>query len=283
MNKKKNGQKFPPSKAIEGNRKQSSAIEYGREQSIAVECNRMQSKPPLRLCASAFPFQGRAGVTLMELIIVLGMVSVLLGIALPAMRAVHATALKRQAASEATTLAHAALRYKEAYGFWPGELKLVSDSDTKVRLHENTPEVNGVKRASLVVSAPEDILENLTENSTGTSGWLKLATNEVYCCFARLNERQSTPSKRNPLNPKGIEFAGLDNEEHWDIVGRADPWGNAYTLLMGMNPQSQFRLYLNGTQILAASNVTVLAFSKGAPTSGAATNYIFSAGVNDGK
>lgn len=225
----------------------------------------------------------RAGVTLMELIIVLGMVSVLLAIALPAMRAVHTASLKRRAAAEATELVQGALRYKEAYGFWPGEVKLVSDSDTKVKLHEDTPEQNGLKRATLVVSAPEDILENLTENSAGSAGWLRLRTNEVYRCFARLNERQSTQSKCNPLNPKGIEFAGLDDEERWDRVGKVDPWGNAYTLLMGMNPRSQFRLYLNGTQILSVSNVTALAFSKGVPSATAATNYIFSAGVNDGK
>lgn len=225
----------------------------------------------------------RAGVTLMELIIVLGMVSVLLAIALPAMRAVHTASLKRRAAAEATELVQGALRYKEAYGFWPGEVKLVSDSDTKVKLHEDTPEQNGLKRATLVISAPEDILENLTENSAGSAGWLRLRTNEVYRCFARLNERQSTQSKCNPLNPKGIEFAGLDDEERWDRVGKVDPWGNAYTLLMGMNPRSQFRLYLNGTQILSVSNVTALAFSKGAPSATAATNYIFSAGVNDGK
>ncbi|MBO4287807.1 MAG: type II secretion system protein [Kiritimatiellae bacterium] len=225
----------------------------------------------------------RSGITLMELIIVLGMVSVLLAIALPAMRAVHAASLKRRAAAEATELAQGALRYKETYGFWPGEVKLVSDADTKVKLHEDTPQQNGLKRAALIVSAPEDILENLTEHSTGTEHWLRLKTNEAYRCFARLNERQATPSKRNPLNPKGIEFVGLDNEKHWDIVGKADPWGHAYTLLMGMNPRSQFRLYLNGTQILAVSNVTVLAFSKGAPEAQNATNYIFSAGVTHGK
>ena len=121
----------------------------------------------------------RAGVTLMELIIVLGMVSVLLAIALPAMRAVHTASLKRRAAAEATELVQGALRYKEAYGFWPGEVKLVSDSDTKVKLHEDTPEQNGLKRATLVISAPEDILENLTENSAGSAGWLRLRTTGI--------------------------------------------------------------------------------------------------------
>ena len=96
----------------------------------------------------------RSGITLMELIIVLGMVSVLLAIALPAMRAVHAASLKRRAAAEATELAQGALRYKETYGFWPGEVKLVSDADTKVKLHEDTPQQNGLKRAALIVSAP---------------------------------------------------------------------------------------------------------------------------------
>ena len=64
----------------------------------------------------------RTGFTVIELLMVIGVLSILLAISLPTIKTVHAAILRKRAESEASMLAQAVIHYKSEYGFWPGQL-----------------------------------------------------------------------------------------------------------------------------------------------------------------
>jgi type II secretory pathway pseudopilin PulG len=64
----------------------------------------------------------RVGFTVLELLIVIGVLTVLLAIMLPTIKTVRSASLRNRAQAEATALAQAAVHYKTEYGFWPGQL-----------------------------------------------------------------------------------------------------------------------------------------------------------------
>lgn len=215
---------------------------------------------------------------------VMGVMSILLAIVLPTIGTAHTAALRKQAETEATALAQAALRYKTEYGFWPGELVINTGSDT-VRFHDDFTSSAGDGILALIVSAPQSFLNTLNTheaNGSGLSSLLKLKTNEVCRAFAQVDLAQSGTRKTNPLNPKGIHFLDLTDEGDLNRVSYPDPWGRSYVLFMGMNPQSTFTHEITSESSLVAritiSNLTVFAFSFG-PLGLNSTNYIYSTGA----
>lgn len=60
------------------------------------------------------------GFTVLELMIVVGVFSVLLAIMLPVFRNVREASSRVRAKVEATALAQAVIQYKNIYGYWPG-------------------------------------------------------------------------------------------------------------------------------------------------------------------
>jgi len=214
---------------------------------------------------------------------VIGVLSILLAIVLPTIKTVRASALKTQAKAEATALAQAAIRYKNEYGFWPGQLESKNDAQGTVQLRD-------AFKTDLWVSGIISRFPNtdFTVNTSGTTP-VYIDDNAVYQAFRRIGEKQGSAYGPNPLNPKGIHFLDLENEDDPQNVCFPDPWNTStdrrgYILIMGLNPKSSFTYTVtaegSGTpsHTVTIDNTIAFAFSYG-PDGKSSTNHIYSAGV----
>ena len=237
---------------------------------------------PLRSLQNAF--------TVIELIIVVGVLSVLLAIIMPGTTSLRETSKRRRAAAEATVLAQAAIRYKTEYGFWPGEFNPGANLDGTVSL---APVSGGGDFVPLIAYGPSDTIDRLTVTDNNgndiTHLAIKLRDNadadrrRLFQVFSTVGHSSAPPYPSvNFFNPKGIRFLDLKNEGDHEHLDYRDPWGQSYILFMGMNPRSLFRydvIGLRGTIRQAVSNQTAFAFSLG-PLQHYGTNLIYSAGVD---
>ena len=214
-----------------------------------------------------------AAFTVLELLMVMGVLSVLLAIVLPTIKTVRASALRKQAKIEATALAQAVIRYKNEYGFWPGQLR-AKDDDT-VELIEAFKQ-NQTAFITAIISGPEEFTRELAVNITP----IYLNGNELYRAFRQVGRKEGAGFKPNPLNPKGIRFLDLENESDPDRTIFRDPWGGTNVVFMGLNPRSTFTVRNSGmpSYSVSVSNAIAFAFSFGADGKNS-TNYIYSAGV----
>lgn len=212
---------------------------------------------------------------------VIAVLSLLLSIIMPSTKALREAARRRHAATGATALVQAVLRYQVEYGFWPGQLEYLDENHVKI--NSNTPDYYAFLPP--IYSAPDDFkLDIHQENSPDTSlNILRISGNEVFQALNPLGKLSGNTYQANPLNPRGIEFLPLINQENFDLVNYNDPWGQPYVLFMGLNPHTQFTYQVvdtAGHKLLqhSVSNQIAFAFSRGAPGINV-TNIIYSAGV----
>ncbi|MBP5321046.1 MAG: prepilin-type N-terminal cleavage/methylation domain-containing protein [Kiritimatiellae bacterium] len=224
------------------------------------------------------------GFTVIELMMVIGVLSILLSISLPTITTLHSALLRKRAESEASMLAQAVIRYKSEYGFWPGQL-VVNEGTRTLRYHDRYESslYNGL--LPMIVSAPKSVSDELAFKVDGDNTKvtpLTLNTNELYRALARIDRKQEGSRWLNLLNPKGIRFLPLKNEDEIDRVCFPDPWGNPYVVFMGLNPKSTFthEVRFNGAVVgrTMISNVTAFAYSFGAEGANS-TNYIYNTGI----
>ena len=223
-------------------------------------------------------FTPRAAFTVLELVIVIGVLSILLAIVLPTIKTVRASVLKKQAAVEATALAQAAIRYKTEYGFWPGQLQAKNDAQDTVELREAFKNEDWI---SAIISRYLNPDFNVSVSAGAEPKYLD--ENWAYQAFRRVGEKSGETFGPNPLNPKGIHFLDLKDESDPVRTSYPDPWGRQYILIMGLNPRSLFRHTVTvegsgASYTVSVSNTVAFAFSFG-PDGNRSTNYIYSAGV----
>lgn len=222
----------------------------------------------------------RRAFTVLELLMVVGVLSILMAVVVPTIKTVHTAALRKRAQTEATALTQAVIRYKTEYGFWPGQLEVKSASDGTVKLRQEFADISGL--VHLIASGPKTFTDKL--QLSGEANVVKLNTNEIYRAFSRVGEPQGAQNLMNPLNPKGIHFLSLSLEADPQRVGFTDPWGRSYIVFMGLNPRSTFTHTITAqgsgtpTHTVSISNAIAFAFSLG-PDGDRSTNYIYSAGV----
>lgn len=227
-------------------------------------------------------FANRSAFTVIELVMVCGVLTVLLAIILPTIKTAHAAALRKKAQAEATALAQAAICYKIEYGFWPGQLEVKNAADGTVQLRDAFKSAfQSDNWIYGIISRYGNISFEVT--ATGTAP-VYMDENWAYQAFRRVGEKTGTAFQPNPLNPKGIHFLDLANEEAADQVNFPDPWGRQYILIMGLNPHTVFThtVTAQGSSVpshsVSVSNTIAFAFSYG-PAGNLSTNYIYSAGV----
>ena len=224
--------------------------------------------------------------TVLELLIVIGVLSIVLAIVMPNMKAVRDTALRRQAATEATALVQAAIRYKTEYGFWPGQIEPNNDAQGSVRLHRDIPRRN--EMLDLIAYGPRTFFDRFEINKPNPNP-LRLYDDNAqgrppYQAFSTVGHSADAPYPINPLNPKAIQFLPLQNEHDYQRVDYRDPWDQSYILVMGLHPQSIYTFWVpnsDGTISFAQtiSNQIAFAYSVGPPIH-RGTNLIYSAGVS---
>jgi type II secretory pathway pseudopilin PulG len=206
---------------------------------------------------------------------VVGTLSVLLAIILPTIKTVRNSALNKKAQTEATALAQAAIHYKNKYGFWPGQLQTKADDAVELRpAFKNLP----ADFVPAIISGPKSFTDSLQV----TVEPVYLNENEVYQSFRQIGNKEGERFKSNPLNPKGIHFIDLAEENEPLRANFFDPWGRSYILFMGLNPHSTFTHTINfpngGSQLVRVDNAIAFAFSYG-QDGDRSTNYLYSAGV----
>ena len=223
------------------------------------------------------PQHSRPGFTLLELILVIGVLSILLAIILPILGTIHEATLKKQARIETLALAQAAIRYMSEYNFWPGMVVCRSDGEP-VKLNENL-DMDAI--VGVILSGPETFTQitKIYARDGSLFPKLELNTNEVYRAFNTVGYPDGNGYKPNPLNPKAISFLALKGETDINTVNFLDPWGEPYRLVMGMKGGRPCEIYSESDPsllIVAVSNVTAFAYSVGPRGGWNRAEYIFS-------
>ena len=243
------------------------------------------------------PLAGHApAFTVIELLIVIGILSVVLAIIMPGIQAIRNATFRRQAQVEATALVQAAIRYKTEYGFWPGQLQPNNDPEGTVKLHNDIHDSvrnQGQTLPRIIYANTAFFNKYQCWDGSGddiTHRVLKLHSDTglsdgrlLYQAFCTIGRVSAPIYPINPLNPKGIHFLDLKNEHDHRTVDYRDPWDQDYVLIMGLNPKAFDRYEIpgyNGPTIWhTVSNQIAFAFSLGPPNKHG-TNLIYSAGVS---
>jgi len=250
------------------------------------------SPPATAIRYSLFTIHYQNAFTVLELVMVIGVLSVLLAIILPTIKTVRAATLRRQAAAEATALVQAAIRYKTEYGFWPGQVVRREDDPYLVKFNPDyDPEAQPNPRLHLILYGPSSFMDDLEFEGADSPNVLKLRSDatppdkKLFLAFSTVDLSASgSPRPLNPLNPKAIPFLDLKNSTDPDTIDYLDPWNQPYRLVMGLNPRDTFTFKVkdNSGSLLYSfpiSNQTCFAFSVG-PKEHHGSNYIYSAGVS---
>lgn len=224
------------------------------------------------------------GFTIIELIIVMGIMAVLLAISLPTVKSIRTTAERKKAAIQATLLTQAVIKYKDVYGFWPGQLKVTSESGAANPTLELHDAFKNSEWTPVIISR---YLNNDFEvtSSTGSQP-VYFDRNELYQALSTIDpeSKEGDIYRANPLNPRQIDFLDLENQTSRESASFSDPWGQEFIVFMGLNPRSLFRQTINfengSSYRISVSNNIAFAFSRG-PDGNLSTNYIFSAGVKN--
>jgi prepilin-type N-terminal cleavage/methylation domain-containing protein len=226
-------------------------------------------------------FTSRAGFTVIELLIVIGVLSILLSILLPVFSSVREASLRARARMEVTALAQAVIQYKNIYGYWPG---MVTESGGALKI-ETFSNPAGYLDWPLVSNYSNTWFTVSVRTSGGSSGspanYVK--ENTLYRSLLPFDARNSAANNRNPLNPQRIRFLDLKGESDITHVSLPDPWGHEYIVVMGLNPTTTFTHEFQregaGTLYrLTTSNMVAFALSLGGDST-KTNSYIFSAGV----
>jgi len=218
----------------------------------------------------------RSAFTVLELLIVMGVLSVLLSILLPVFHTARKATLNARAKIEATALAQAVVQYKNVYGYWPGMVRATATSQLSRNedafVTPDWPLVSNYSNSWFTVKDSSGKEVNYITDNTLYRSLLPFDTSH-----------SGTEKNLNPLNPQRIRFISLSNETDPQKASLPDPWGNQYIVVMGLNPSSSFvQKFTRGNgdvfQTLAVSNLTAFAICLG-PEGSNSTNLIFSAGV----
>ena len=231
----------------------------------------------------------RRAFTVLELLMVVGVLSILMAIVLPTIKPIHTATLKKRAQIEATALAQAAIRYKTEYGFWPGQLQPNNDAQGSLRLNDAVPKKDEL--LVLIAHGPQEIIDKIeVRDSAGSKvddpNLLKLYDDNkpngrlLYQAFSTVGYAASPPYPINPLNPKAITFLDLKQENDHVNIDYRDPWDQSYVLIMGLNPRQTYWFEVKDTSIRqTVSNQIAFAYSQGNPVH-RGTNLIYSAGAS---
>lgn len=224
-------------------------------------------------CGDATVPAPRAAFTVIELMIVAGVISILLSILLPVFHNARKAAMRSRARIEATALAQAVVQYKNVYGYWPGMVKEVGENSVQANTFSSN---NGDLDWPLISRFGNDTFTMTVQTQSGSSDAHYINDNLLYRSLLPFNTKYT--DNLNPLNPRRLRFLEMKNEAQPNLVNLPDPWTNQYVVVMGLLPSTQYTFVNNGQTVLIASNLTAFAFSWGTQGN-SGTNLIFSAGV----
>ncbi len=223
-----------------------------------------------------------SGFTVLELLIVIGVLSVVLSVLLPVFNKVREASLRAKARVEATALAQAVIQYKNVYGYWPG---MVTEAGGALKIADAPNKPAGSIDWPLVSNYSNTWFKVSVRASDGSvNGEASYVTdNTLYRSLLPFDTRYAADNNRNPLNPQRLRFLDLKDEEDPLQVSLPDPWGNQYIVVMGLNPSTVFTHDFqteNGDvlQRLSVSNLTAFVLSYGADKK----TLLFSAGITNG-
>ena len=225
--------------------------------------------------------------TIVEMTLVIGIMSILVAIALPTIKSIRLASERRKAAIQATLLTQAVIKYKDIYGFWPGQLMVTANAGSANPKLELRPEFQDLDSTPVIISrfgnsTGDNEFEVETNNGVDP---VYLDQNYLYRALSTIDPENMSGDLYlpNSLNPKQIEFVDLDNQTDINSMGLQDPWGQEFIVFMGLNPRSRFTYThsINGAANyrISVSNTIAFAFSRG-PDGSQSSKYIMAAGVS---
>lgn len=210
--------------------------------------------------------------TIVELLGVMLVLATLFGLILPAVKLSSRTAQKKQAASDATALAQAVIRYRQTYGFWPGT-EGIDDTDAS---ESRTFYYEALRPAWAGANVP-----------FAASPGFSPVTNDIAGVIRALVPAAADTDAADPdPNPRRIRFLDIPASRLSHEGLFLDPWGTPYALVIhppvsimtGEEPAPGDGPSIAGRPV---GWNDVVAFSFGPPGRivSSADNLIFSAGV----
>jgi len=249
--------------------------------------NRTNNRLPLlRTTQTIAHRRAGRGFTIIELSIVIGVLAILLAIALPTVKSVRMAAERKKAEIQATLLTQAVLKYKDIYGFWPGQLEVTSTGGGTPQVQLSADFKNKTWTPVIIsrFNNPDFKVQSSGDEPIylGEGGQRQ---NQLYQALNIIDPETQIGNKYqpNPLNPRQIEFVDLENITDIDKIGFPDPWDQEFIVFMGLNPRSRYTYTqsVSGqpSYRISVSNCTAFAFSRG-PDADRSGKFIMAAGAN---
>lgn len=251
----------------------------------------IQSPPPGRRLASSHfrtlelshfrtPELPRAAFTIIELLMVIGVIAVLLAILLPVFHNARTATQRTRARIHASALAQAVIQYKNVYGYWPG---MVTESGGQLLRNDAALSTDELDKP-LVSRGSNDWFTVRVRNPDGSSknvDYLPLGDNTLYRSLLPFDTRYGGDKNRNPLNPRRIRFLALKHEEDPVSVSLPDPWDKPFNVVMGLDPSCATTLFDDAWPIVTLSNQTAVVCCR-AQASPNTYLYFLSEGITNG-
>lgn len=172
----------------------------------------------------------RRSFTLVEILVVIGVIAILMGLLFPALGSIREKASQRQSQTEAKSIYMAVKSFKNEYHYLP-------DTSTSDVVYY------GSKAKSTTTTTNEKCADVFKEDNALQDDYITLLS--TLCYLKPSGAIASGDTTEKSLNPRGIKFL-TPNKKYSNSAatesGYRDPWGRPYIIYLDTNYDGQISL-----------------------------------------